>query len=65
VPEPGPRELAAWKVFAFTLEVLDDVDRQEEAAKPKPAAPAPVFPGERSFKPEPGPFDPVGLTPER
>jgi hypothetical protein len=63
-PVPGPRELAAWKVFAFTLITLDQVDADEAAAKAaaEPAPPAPVFPGERSYQPEPGTFDPTGYS---
>lgn len=60
VPEPDQRALAAWKVFAFTLSVLDDLDKPEASPPPEPAPP---WPGERALKAEPGPFDPAGLSP--
>lgn len=37
----------------------------EKAASEAAAAPADGWPGEQAFKPQPGPFDPVGLSPTR
>jgi hypothetical protein len=66
VPDPGPRELAAWKVFAFALQALDDVDAQLAAAAAGPAADPGTLPLTRAMKPRPGPFDPSsGMTSQR
>jgi hypothetical protein len=40
VPEPGPREAVAWKVFAFTLAELDRLDREEAERQARTAAAA-------------------------
>lgn len=69
VPQPGRRELAAWKVFAVTLAELDAIDRAE-AAERKAAEWASTpqqmgFGGEQTFKTQPGPFEPSGFTPGR
>ncbi len=69
VPEPSPRALAAWKVFAFTLHQLDELDRQQNEksaamlASQDAAGKLAQWPGERALKAEPGPFDPAGLSP--
>lgn len=69
VPPPGPRELAAWRVFAFALKELARVDMeaarlaQFEAARtpPRPSAHA----DQMALMPQPGSFDPSGFTPRR
>lgn len=37
----------------------------EKASSEFATAPAESWPGEQAFKPQPGPFDPVGLSPTR
>lgn len=70
VPEPGRRELAAWKVFAVTLAELDAIDRAEAderrlAELMTSPAPAPRWPGDLAMQPQPGPFDAAGFSPRR
>ncbi len=72
VPDPGPRELAAWKLLAFTLACLDEVDRQEaeakaaEEAKAAADVPSAGLPLDQALIPQAGPFDASsGFSPRR
>ncbi len=68
LPETGPREIAAWRVFAFTLMQLDRLDAEQAAlatASPADAAPPVAAAGDLALMPQPGGFAPTGFTPRR
>lgn len=60
-------DLLALTLFhaAVTAALAFERMQAERAAKEAAAAPAENWPGEQAFKPQPGPFDPVGLSPTR
>ena len=68
LPETGPREIVAWRVFAFTLMQLDRLDAEQAApatASPADAAPPVAAAGDMALMPQPGGFAPTGFTPRR
>mgnify|MGYP006927632696 CR=1 FL=1 len=61
-------DMLALTLFHAAVTAALDFERKEAAEKAAAefaATPAGGWPGERAFKPEPGPFDPVGLSATR
>lgn len=69
LPETRLCELAAWRVFAFTLRELDRLDAElqaREAAAQTAASPRPVAAaGDLALMPQPDAFAPTGFSPRR
>ena len=61
-------DMLALKLFHAAVRAAQDFERIDAAEKAEAKMVAAVtapWPGEQAFKPQPGPFDPVGLSPTR